>query len=178
MHKKAFLAACALGLAAFGTQAHAETVIPMQGQTPDQIQADVATCQAQAKTAYDQALASAGQPAPATSSAPPSGSRLRGAAAGAAVGAATAEVRGNQYDNYDRIDEDVQQEYRQNQAQDAAVAGAVVGGARQRQSRRQQQQQTEQQAQQQSAAGSQTADSASAQTYSACMSGRGYSLSP
>jgi hypothetical protein len=41
-----------------------------------------------------------------------------------------------QYENYDKVNSEVQQEYRQEQAKDAAVGGAVVGGANQRQNRR------------------------------------------
>lgn len=137
-------AVCAAAIVTLGVQAHAETVVPMQGQTPQQIQADTDACKAQSKTAYDQALAAAKQ-APATSattaSAPaPSGGRVRGAAAGAVAGAAAAEVRGNQYENYDKVDSDVQQEYRQNQAQ--------------------------------------SADAASKQAFSSCMSGKGYTIGP
>jgi hypothetical protein len=177
MNTKRLMGVCALALATLTAQA--ETVIPMQGQTPEQIQSDAAACQAQAKTAYDQSVATANQSAAAsTDTTQPTGGRLRGAAVGAAAGAASAEVQGNRYENYDKLDSDVQQEYRQNQAKDAAVAGAVVGGAKQRQSRRQQKQTQEQQAQQQSAAAAQSADSASKQTYSACMTAKGYSISP
>ena len=137
--------------------AQASTLIPAKGQTPEQIQADTAACQSQA-TQASQAAA----PAPA-----PQGGRLKGAAVGAAAGAAAAEVRGNQYEAYDRLDSDVQQEYRQNQAQGAAAAGMVVGGAKQRQQRRQSQQQAATQSQQQ---GSQAFDS--------CMSVRGYTVQP
>ena len=137
--------------------AQASTLIPAKGQTPEQIQADTAACQSQA-TQASQAAA----PAPA-----PQGGRLKGAAVGAAAGAAAAEVRGNQYEAYDRLDSDVQQEYRQNQAQGAAAAGMVVGGAKQRQQRRQSQQQAATQSQQQ---GSQAFDS--------CMGARGYTVQP
>ena len=146
-------------LLAFAATAHlhASTLIPAKGQTPEQIQADTAACQSQA-TQASQAAA----PAPA-----PQGGRLKGAAVGAAAGAAAAEVRGNQYEAYDRLDSDVQQEYRQNQAQGAAAAGMVVGGAKQRQQRRQSQQQAATQSQQQ---GSQAFDS--------CMGARGYTVQP
>ena len=72
----------------------------------------------------------------------------------------------------------MQQEYRQNQAQDAAVAGAVVGGSRQRRDRREQAQSQEKQTQQQSATATQSADAASKQAFSACMSGKGYTITP
>lgn len=62
------------------------------------------------------------------------------------------------------------------QAREAAVAGAVVGGSKQRQDRRKQAQSQQQQAQQQSTTATQSADSASKQAFSACMSGKGYSI--
>jgi len=81
-----------------------ETLIPLNGQSQQQIQNDIATCQSQA----------AGSSA--TSSSGVGGERLRGAAVGAAAGAAAAEVRGQRHDEvYDRIDDDVKQQYRQNQ---------------------------------------------------------------
>jgi Skp family chaperone for outer membrane proteins len=180
MRCRAVVSTALVSVVMIGVPAFAETVIPMKGQSPEQIQMDVTQCQAQAKTAYDQALASASSSASTstTSAAPPSGGRMRGAVTGAAAGAAAAEVRGNRYENYDKIDSDVQQEYRQNQAKDAAVAGAAVGGARQRQARREQQQVQQQQAQQQSSAATQSADAALQQAYSACLSGRGYSVTP
>ncbi len=139
----------------------AVTVTPMQGQTSEQIQADMAACQTQASQAAP----------PATTSAPaPQGGRIRGAAVGAAAGAASAQVKGNQYQAYDKLDSDVQQQYRQNQAQSAAAAGAVAGAAQQRQQRRQSQQQ-----QQQAAAQSQQKSS---DAFNACMGARGYSVAP
>lgn len=142
---------------AAATPLYASTLIPMKGQTPEQIQADTAACQSQA-TQASQSTA----PAPA-----PQGGRLKGAAVGAAAGATAAQVRGNQYEAYDRLDSDVQQEYRQNQAQGAAAAGMVVGGAKQRQQRRQTQQQAASQSQQQGS-----------QAYDSCMSARGYTVQP
>jgi hypothetical protein len=68
------LTACVVTVMTLGPQAYAETVIPMQGQSPQQIQQDTAACQAQAETAYDQALASATQ---AAAPAPGSGPRGR-----------------------------------------------------------------------------------------------------
>jgi transcription initiation factor TFIID subunit TAF12 len=123
----------------------------------------MAACQTQASQAAP----------PATTSAPaPQGGRIRGAAVGAAAGAASAEVKGNQYQAYDKLDSDVQQQYRQNQAQSAAAAGAVAGAAQQRQQRRQSQQQ---QQQQQAAAQSQQKSS---DAFNACMGARGYSVAP
>lgn len=147
---------------------HASTLVPMQGQTPEQIQSDTAACQAQA-TQASQAAAPAPAPAPA-----PQGGRLRGAAVGAAAGAVGAEVRGNQHEAYDRVDSDVQEEYRQNQARETAAVGAVVGGSRQRQERRQTQQQ---QAQQQQTA-AQTQQQQGSQAFDACMGARGYTVQP
>ena len=146
---------------------HAETVVPTKGQTPEQTQKDVADCQAQGKAVYDQTLA-ANQPATDDKD---RGGRVRGAAVGAAAGAASAQVRSNRYDN---VGSDAQQEYRQNQAQDAAVAGAVVGGAQQRKERRE----DKKNAEQQQAAAAQSADAASKQAYSGCMTGKGYTISP
>jgi hypothetical protein len=168
------VASIAAGIAAYG-----ETVVPAQGQTPEQIQKDVAECQAQAKSTYDQTLASANQAAPAsTTSTQSSGGRARGAAVGAAAGAAAAQSRCNRGELCDQVDSDAQQEYRQNQAKDAAVAGAVVGGAKQRQSRRQQEKAQEQQAQQQSTAATQSAEAASKQAYSTCVTSKGYTIGP
>ena len=132
-----------------------ETLIPLNGQSQQQIQNDIAACQNQA----------AGSSA--TSSSGVGGERLRGAAVGAAAGAAAAEVRGQRHDEvYDRIDDDVKQQYRQNQAREAAAAGVVVGGSRQRRERRADRR------------NEQAAQSGSSQAYINCMSARGYSLSP
>ena len=162
-----------------GINAHADTVVPTTGQTPDQIQKDVAGCQAQAKTVYDQTLASGNEAAASTTDTDKErGGRVRGAAVGAAAGAAAAEVRGNQHDAYDHVDDDVKQDYRQNQAKDAAVAGAVVGGSKQRRDRRNDKKEQEQQAEQQSAAATQSADAASKAAYSTCVTGKGYTITP
>ena len=132
-----------------------ETLIPLNGQSQQQIQNDIAACQSQ--TAGSSATSSSGI----------GGERLRGAAVGAAAGAAAAEVRGQRHDEvYDRIDDDVKQQYRQNQARDAAAAGVVVGGSRQRRERRADRR------------NEQAAQSGSSQAYINCMSARGYSLSP
>jgi len=81
----------------------------------------------------------------------------------AAIGAA-AEVRGRQYDAYDKADDDLKQDYRQNEAKSAATAGAVIGGVSKRQDRRQQAAQT--------SAGQQAYDGA----YRSCLTTRGYSV--
>jgi hypothetical protein len=140
--------------------ASAETVVPLKGQSPDQIQSDITACKAQASNA--EAVATAPTPSSTTK-----GGRLRGAAAGAAVGSAAAQVRGNQHEGYDQIDDDVKQEYRQENAKDAAVAGAVVGGMKQRQEGRQ--------AMQQPAA---APPQGSTDAYNTCMTGAGYSVTP
>ena len=136
--------------------AHADTLTPLQGQSQEQIQADIAACQSQ--TGFT------GQSGGSDDSR--GGERLRGAASGAVAGAAVAEVRGQRHDEaYDRVDDDIKQEYRQNQAKDAAAVGMAVGGSRQRQDRRDDRR-TER--------GSADAQ----QAYNACMSGRGYSITP
>ncbi len=168
----------AMALLAFGIAANADTVVPAKGQSQEQVQKDAAECQSIAKTAYDQALASANQAATSTTSESSGGGRVRGAAVGATAGAVAAQSRCNRNEICDNADSDVQQEYRQNQAKDAAAAGAVVGASKQRQSRRQQAKAQEQQAEQQSATAAQSAEAASKQAYSGCMSGRGYTVSP
>ncbi|WP_339466097.1 MULTISPECIES: hypothetical protein [unclassified Pseudomonas] len=105
--------------AIFTTQASAESVVPLKGQTSQQTQIDINDCRSIASTS--------------TTSAPQTGGRLKDAAVGAAAGATAAEVRGRQHDEfYDAVDDDRQQDYRQNRAGQSAAAGAVVGGARQR----------------------------------------------
>lgn len=140
---------------AFTANVSAVTVTPMQGQTPDQIQRDQSECMSMAQQ-------SAGSQASSTT--PPTGGRLKGAAVGAAAGAAKAEAQGQQHGAYGKMSEDVKQQYRQNEAKSAAAAGVVVGGAKQRQGRRE--------ASQQSAASSQAVD----QAFGSCMMGRGYNV--
>ncbi|MGZ8159289.1 MAG: hypothetical protein ACXWT1_17190 [Methylobacter sp.] len=140
---------------AFSSSVSAVTITPMQGQTPDQIQRDQAECNSMAQQ-------SAGSQTSSTT--PPSGGRLKGAAVGAAAGAVSGEVQGQQHEAYGKMNEDVQQEYRQNQAKSAAAAGVVIGGAKQRQGRRA--------ASQQSATSSQAVD----QAFGSCMMGRGYNV--
>src|SRR5678815_5385887 len=170
------LRTAALVLIVMSVDSRADTVVPTKGQTPEQIQQDVAQCQVEGKTAYDQALASANAAASTPPAESTSGGRVRGAAVAATASAAAAQSRCNRNEVCDHADSDVQQEYRQNQAKDAAVAGAVVGGAKQRQSRRQQDKAQEQQAQAQSTAAAQSADAASKQAYSACVTSRGYTV--
>jgi hypothetical protein len=136
--------------------AQAETLTPLQGQSPQQIQSDTSACQTQAGSSSQ----------PQSSNDTVGGERLRGAAKGAAVGATAAQIRGNRHDEvYDRVDDDIKQEYRQNQARDTAAVGVVVGGSRQRQNRREDRRNDE-------------ASSNSQQAYINCMSARGYSVVP
>ena len=147
------------------------TLVAESAQAQDQMQMDVADCQriATQSTGQNPAQAPAQSTAPPAGS-PPAGGRVRGAAVGAAAGAARAEVRGGQYQAYDKLPDDAKQDYRQNEARSAAAAGVVVGGARQRQQRREQATAQEQQAAQADAAAT-----AYQQAYNACMQGRGYS---
>ena len=108
-----------LTLLAMGAAAGAQTatVTPTKGQSPQQVEADKQQCYGAAvqSSGYDPAASQAAQPA--------AGGRARGAATGAAAGAAAAEVRGRQYEAYDKVDDDVKQEYRQNDAKSAAPGG-------------------------------------------------------
>lgn len=149
MNRLSPLALCAV-LSVAATSAEAETVVPLKGQSSQQIQLDINDCNSVASS----------QAAPPTAS----GGRLRGAAVGAAAGAAGAQVRGRQHDEfYDRVDDDVKQDYRQNRAKETAVAGVVVGGSRQRQERR---------------ADRKTAASTSSTAYTSCLQGKGYQITP
>lgn len=143
------------------------TVQPLQGQSPEQMQQDIASCQGAATqaTGYSPSQAS-GSAAPAA----PSGKRLKGAAAGAVAGGVRAEARGRDHDDaWDKVDDDRKQDYRQNEAQAAARAGAAVGGVRTRQDRRDTRRQ---QGQQQQQAGAWN------QSYTGCLQGRGYTVTP
>lgn len=145
-------AGLAVALAACCAQGWAQTVVPMKGQNPQQVQVDIADCQHMAQSLG------------AETNTPQAGGRLRGAAAGAAVGAAGAQVRGRQHSEvYDQVDDGVKQEYRQNRARETAAAGAVVGGSRQRQERRDQRRE---------------GDSTSTASYTSCLQGKGYQVTP
>jgi hypothetical protein len=152
------LLGCAAMTMVSNATAQTGTVTPLQGQSAEQLAADQQACHGTAVqgSGYD--------PAQAETARQPSGQRLRGAAAGAAAGSAAAEVRGRQYDVYDKADDDLKQDYRQNEAKSAAAAGAVIGGASKRQDRRQQAAQT--------SAGQQAYDGA----YRSCLTSRGYSV--
>jgi hypothetical protein len=141
-----------IALSVFSVQGWAETVVPMKGQSSQQTQADITDC-------HNIAASQSTSTAP-----PPSGGRLKGAAAGAAAGAAGAQVRGRQHDEfYDQVDEDRKQDYRQNRAKETAAAGAVVGGSRQRQERRAQEK---------------TSAATSSTAYTSCLQGKGYQVNP
>ena len=149
-NRRLLLVTTILTLTGFAGFATGQTLLPLNGQNAEQIKSDDMACQNQATT-------------PATEQ--PQGGRLAGAVKGGLVGAAAAEVRGNQYDAYDRLDDDVQQEYRQENARDAAAVGAVIGGRHQRKERR---------AEQVAAPVATT----SSQAYISCMQGKGYSVTP
>lgn len=85
------------------SQGWAETVVPMQGQSSQQIQLDINDCQ---NLAASQSSAIAPPPA----------------------GAVAAEVRGRQHDEfYDGVDDDVKQDDRQNHAQEtSATTGSTA----------------------------------------------------
>ncbi|MGS8281549.1 hypothetical protein ACU7AI_26710, partial [Pseudomonas aeruginosa] len=88
--------------------AQAQSVVPLKGQSSQQMQLDINDCNTVATNAAN---------GTATSSDPHVGGRVRGAAAGAAAGAVGAQVRGNQHDAlYDRVGDDAKQQYRQNRA--------------------------------------------------------------
>jgi len=142
------------------------TVQPMQGQTPEQMQQDMAACQSAATEATG---FSPSQPPVAAAPPGPSGKRLRGAAAGAVAGGVRAEARGSDYEAWDEVDDDRKQDYRQEEAQSSARAGAAVGGMASRVDRRQGRRQQGQQQQQASAWN---------QSYSSCLQGRGYTVTP
>lgn len=145
-------AGLAVALALCCVQGWAQTVVPMKGQSPEQVQMDVTNCQQMAQSQGAEGNTSQ------------AGGRLRGAAVGAAAGAAGAQVRGRQHSEvYDRVDDDVKQEYRQDRARETAAAGAVVGGSRQRQERRDQRRE---------------GDSASTASYTSCLQGKGYQVTP
>ena len=149
-NRRLLLVATILTLTGFAGFATGQTLLPLNGQNAEQIKSDDMACRNQATT-------------PATEQ--PQGGRLAGAVKGGLVGAAAAEVRGNQHEAYDRLDDDVQQEYRQENARDAAAVGAVIGGRHQRKERR---------AKQVAAPVAAT----TSQAYISCMQGKGYSVTP
>lgn len=152
-YRRLLLVTRILTLTGFAGFASAQTLLPLNGQSAEQIKSDDMACQNQANSTT----------APATEQ--PQGGRVAGAVKGGLAGAAAAEVRGNQYDAYDRLDDDVQQEYRQDNARDVAVAGAVIGGRQQRKERR-------------AEPASEPVATTSSQAYTSCMQGKGYSVTP
>jgi hypothetical protein len=133
----------------------AATLVPLKGQTPEQMTADQQQCasQATAQTGYNPSA-----PPPTTSAAQPQrGQRVAGAARGAAAGKVVSNVT------------------KESETSDAKEAGAKLGvmkgGAEQRQGRREQRQQTQQQQAQ-----VQQQTSAYNDALSACLQSRGYSF--
>jgi len=128
-------------------------VYPSRGQSNQQMEQDKFSCYQWAKgqTGFDPMQAP-------TATAPPpqqKGGVLRGAAGGAALGAAVGAIAGNAGKG----------------AAIGAASGGIIGGARKRQS----QQEQEQYAQQQSAQYNQQRSEYN-RAWSACMSGRGYTV--
>ena len=160
-----------LGCLALAATASAQSVEPLKGQTPEQMQKDVGECQASAKSSsgYDPAA----PPPQSTEDEKNRGARAKGAAKGAAAGAVVAGAQGRQHDAYDNVSDDAKQEYRQENAKDAAKAGAAVAASQQRQDRRQDRRDDKQ-----AAKDADAKKAAYQQAYSSCVSGRGYSLTP
>lgn len=156
-NRRLLLVTTILTLTGFAGFATGQTLLPLNGQNAEQIKSDDMACQ-------NQATSTTSTTTPATEQ--PQGGRLAGAVKGGLVGAAAAEVRGNQYDAYDRLDDDVQQEYRQENARDAAAVGAVIGGRHQRKERRAEQ------------VAAPAAATTASQAYISCMQGKGYSVTP
>jgi hypothetical protein len=147
----ALAAAVLLGAGLTGTVAWAVTLVPLKGQTAEQMATDQQECAAQAsgQTGYNPAA-----PPPATSAAQPQrGQRLAGAARGAAAG---------------KVVSNVTKETETSEAKEAgAKLGAMRGGAQQRQGRREQRREAEQQ---------QGQASAYNDALSACLQSLGYSF--
>ena len=159
------------GALAVGVTASAQSVQPLKGQSPEQMQKDIGECQASAKqsSGYDPAA----PPPQSGADEKERGGRVKGAAKGAAVGAAAAEVQGRQHDAYDKASDDAKQEYRQDDARSAAKAGAAVAGSRQRQDRR-----DDRRDDKQAAKDADAKKAAYQQAYSSCVGGRGYKVTP
>jgi hypothetical protein len=151
----ALLAAVMFMVGPLAVSAWAVTLVPLKGQTPDQMAADQQQCasQATAQTGYNPSA-----PPPTTTAAQPQrGQRVAGAARGAAAGKVVSNVT------------------KDSETDDAMGAGAKLGvmkgGAEQRQGRREQRQQTQQQQAQ-----VQQQASAYNDALSACLQSRGYSF--
>jgi hypothetical protein len=174
MQDRALAILAIVAVACFATaSAQAGGVQPTKGQSPEQMQKDVAECQALAtqSSGFNPSAA----PAPVASAPPQVGGRAKGAVVAGAAGAAAAEVRGQQRggEAYDQASDEAKQEYRQNQAKSAAAAGAVVGASKQRQDRR-----ATRGAEQQQAAETQSKAAAYDQANQGCLVGRGYTITP
>jgi hypothetical protein len=155
-----FAAAALLAVVTFmvgppGVSAWAATLVPLKGQTPEQMAADQQQCasEATAQTGYNPSA-----PPPTTSAAAPQrGQRVAGAARGAAAG---------------KVVSNVTKESETSEAKEAgAKLGVMKGGAEQRQGRREQRQQTQQQQAQ-----VQQQSSAYNNALSTCLQSRGYSF--
>ncbi|OYD76093.1 UNVERIFIED_ORG: YmgG-like glycine-zipper protein [Burkholderia sp. CF145] len=145
---------CIVALACCQTIAEAQPVAyPAKGQSAQQQQKDQTACASWAKsnTGVDPAAVAATPPPP-TGPAVGGGERVGGAARGAAGGAVVGAIAGDAGKG----------------AAVGAAAGTMVGGSRARQNKRNAQ--ASAQAQSQSAMGTYN------QAYSACMSGRGYTM--
>jgi hypothetical protein len=151
----AISAAVLLGTGMMGGGAGAATLVPLKGQTPEQMSADQQQCasQATAQSGYNPAAPSSTT----TATKPQRGQRVAGAAKGAAVGKVASNVTENTETS---------------EAKEAgAKIGVMAGGAKQRQARREQRQQGQaQQAQIEQQA------SAYNDALSACLQSRGYSF--
>jgi hypothetical protein len=166
MARRCVLALAIAAAAAWPASAQQMTVQPLQGQSAEQLQQDMAACQSSATQATGY---SPSQPPVAAAPSGPSGKRLKGAAAGAVAGGVQAEARGNESQAWDEIDDDRKQDYRQDEAQASAQAGAAVGGMASRSDRRQGRRVQGQQQQQ---------TSAWSQSYQSCLTSRGYAVTP
>jgi hypothetical protein len=145
-----------LGLLAAGpAMAQSGSVVPLQGQTPEQAAADQQQCAAQAssQTGYNPATSATQAAAPT----PRVGQRAAGAVRGAAAGKVVSNVTKNSSTD--------------DATEGGAKLGAMAGGSRQRRANRDQRQQT----QQQQATAQQNA-SAYNSSLSACLQGRGYTV--
>lgn len=141
------LAGAGVGVLLAGA-AVAATVVPLSGQTPEQMAMDQQQCSAQAtsQSGYNPAAAPAAAPAP------QAGQRVGGAVRGAAAGKVVSNVTKNSTDEA---------------MEGGAKLGAMAGGASQRRANRDSRQQT--QAQQQQAGAYNNA-------FAACLQARGYSV--
>jgi len=133
---------------------HAATVVPLQGQTPEEVAADRQrrAAQASGQSGHDPAAPAT----PAAASTPRAGHRVAGAARGAVTGKVVSNVTKNSTDDA---------------VEGGAKLGAMAGGSRQRRTNRDQRQQAQQQrATEQRNAGAYDSSLA------ACLQARGYAV--